>query len=339
MTDTMRAVAAAKYGDADVLCFQERPIPEIGEHDLLVEVKCAGINRADILQRRGHYPPPKGETDILGLEIAGTVTARGSSVKDFKVGDRVFGLVAGGGYAAYCRLDAGLAISLPDDWSFEQGAAVAEAFFTAGETLFQVGGLQPGEHVLIHAGGSGVGSAAIQLAKAIGAKVYTTVGSEEKAEQCRELGVDAAIVYKKQDFAESILALTNGRGVDQIIDFIGATYFQKHIDLLTTAGRLVLVGFLGGAKTNVNLFQILSKRLSIFGFIMRSRSKEDKIAIRNRFFQHHWPLLTSGKIRPVIHRSFHWEEVAAAHRYLEESNHFGKLVLNLNSPIRSVEVR
>lgn len=322
----MRAITFDGFGDVDVMRLSETPDPKPGPYDLLVRVRAAGVNRADVLQRMGHYPPPPGESEIAGLEIAGEVISIGSEVTGFRPGDAVFGLVAGGGYGELCLLDYRLAIIKPASWPFAYAAAVTEVFFTASETLFSVGRLKKDESVLIHAGGSGVGSTAIQLAKAAGARVITTAGSDKKLELCKGLGADLAINYKQDDFVKKTLDHTEG-GVHLVLDFIGAAYLMRNLKALRTRGRLVLVGMLGGIKTEVNLGLILMRRLEILGSVMRSQSVEEKAAIAERFKSRWLPLLESDQLKAVLHAEIPFEQAQDAHRLMESNAHFGKIVL------------
>jgi putative PIG3 family NAD(P)H quinone oxidoreductase len=323
----MRAITFETPGGPEVLRLAEVPDPVPGPEQLLVRVRASALNRADTLQRRGQYPPPPGESDILGLELAGEVEVVGAATPGFAPGDRVFGLVGGGGYAEKALLDSRMAMPIPADWSFVEAAAVPEVFFTANETLFTLGQLTSGETVLIHAGASGVGTAGIQMARHIGARVLITAGSAEKVARTIALGAEAGINYKENDFAAQVQALTNKAGVELIQDFIGAAYWQRNLQCLKAGGRLVLVGLMGGAKVEADLGLILRKRLQIIGSVMRSQSRAEKIAITQRFRQRWLPVLTSGAIRPVIDRSFPLAEAAAAHRYMEENRNVGKIML------------
>jgi putative PIG3 family NAD(P)H quinone oxidoreductase len=285
------------------------------------------LNRADTLQRRGQYPPPPGDSDILGLELAGEVEAVGAAVSGFAPGDRVFGLVGGGSYAEKALLDYRMAIPIPRQWDFVQAAAVPEVFFTANETLFTLGGLQRGETVLIHAGASGVGTAGIQMACHMGARVLVTAGSAEKIARTLELGAAAGINYHEEDFAVRVQELTNKVGVDLIQDFIGAAYWQRNLQCLKVGGRLVLVALMGGAKVEANLGLLLQKRLHVIGSVLRSQPLANKIAMTQRFRERWLPLLESGAVRPIIDTTFPLADAAAAHRYMEENRNVGKILL------------
>jgi putative PIG3 family NAD(P)H quinone oxidoreductase len=320
----MRAITCKQAGEPDVLTIVDIPKPTPASTQLLIHVKAAALNRADILQRRGQYAPPPGESEILGLEIAGEVVQVGTAVTHFKLGDRVFGLVGSGGYADYCVIDAQTACFIPEKFSYLEAAAIPEAFLTANEALFTLGNLQPGETVLIHAGGSGVGTAAIQLAKYIGATVYTTIGRNEKINAVKSLGADHVINYKSTDFAAEI------QNVDVIIDFIGASYLAKHLAMLKPSGRLICVGMLGGTRAEINLNVILTKRLQIKGLIMRARTLEDKRAMTYNFNQRWLPLLSTGQLHPIVDSVFAFEEAQKAHAYMESNANIGKIILQVN---------
>ena len=322
----MKAITFATYGGPDVLRLEDVAEPVPTPNDLLVRVRASALNRADTMQRRGHYPPPPGESDILGLELAGEVEAVGANALGFKTGDRVFGLVGGGGYAEKACIDHRMAMPIPHDWDFVKAAAVPEVFFTANETLFTLGRLDAGETVLIHAGASGVGTAGIQMARQTGARVLVTVGSQEKAARTEALGAEAAINYKTADFAERVLELTDG-GVDLVQDFIGAAYWQNNLKCLKTAGRLVLVGLMGGAKVEADLGLIMRKRLQVIGSVMRSQPLENKIAITERFRSRWLPDLENGRLQPLIDNSFPLADAAEAHQYMEENRNVGKIML------------
>jgi putative PIG3 family NAD(P)H quinone oxidoreductase len=325
----MKAIIRTADGGPEVLKLAEVPDPTPGPTQLLVEVKATALNRADLLQRRGLYPPPPGESEILGLEIAGIVKATGDAVEGFAPGDRVFGLVGGGGYAELCLIDYRMAMSIPDNWSFEQAAAVPEVFFTANETLFTIGGLSAGETALIHAGGGGVGTAGVQMAHHAGARVFITAGSAEKIRKSKQLGCTEGVNYKEQDFADEILRLTNGEGVDLIQDFIGAAYLKRNLSILKPRGRLVVVGLMGGAIGEIDLSQILRKRLQIFGSVMRPLPLEEKIRITQRFVNRWLPPLRDSKIRSVIDCVTPLSEARQAHEYMESNRNFGKIILKV----------
>ena len=325
----MQAITVSTPGGPEVLRLTTRPDPTPTAEQILVRVRATALNRADVMQRLGQYPPPPGESDILGLELAGEVEAVGAAVKDIAPGDRVFGLVGSGGYAEKAVIDARMAIPIPAGWTFAQAAAVPEVFFTAQETLFTLGGVREGETVLIHAAASGVGTAGIQMARETGARVLVTAGSAEKIHRCIELGATAGCNYKEQDFAEWVKQVTNGQGVEVIEDFIGAAYWERNLRSLKTGGRLVLVGLMGGVKVEANLGLLMTKRLQVFGSVLRSRSLADKIAITQRFRSKWLPLLAAGRIKPIVDRVFPLAQVADAHRYMEENRNFGKIILEV----------
>lgn len=325
----MKAIVCKENGGPEVLTLSELPTPEPKADDLLVRVRASALNRADTLQRRGLYPPPPGDSEVLGLELAGEVAGWGANVSGFSEGDRVFGLVGGGGYGEYALLDAQMAMPIPEGWDFVEAAAVPEVFFTANETVFVLAGLQQGESLLVHAGGSGVGTAAIQMAHHIGAKVYFTAGSKEKIDAAMGLGADAGINYKTQDFAEEVMKLTGGRGVDVVEDFLGASYLAKNMEVLATAGRLVIVATMGGIKAEIDLNLVMRKRLRIFGSVMRSRPVEEKRDITRRFMERWLPVLSAGQIKPVIDSRFPLAEAKQAHERMEGNLNFGKIMLTV----------
>ena len=326
----MQQVTVPVYGGPEVLAIVDAPEPEAGPGELLVRVRAAGVNRADCLQRAGTYPMPPGLGNVPGLELAGEVVATGAGVTSFAAGDRVFGLVAEGGYAEYALVDAGLAVPIPEHWSFAEGAAVIEVYCTANETVFEVGGLREGQSILVHAGASGVGTAAIQMAKQTGATVHFTAGSRAKVDRVLALGADHGILYKTEDFVEEVLRTTRGEGVDVVEDFIGAGYLARNLSVLKPAGTLLLVGLMGGQVTPFDLGAMLRKRLSIRGFTLRAQPVENKRAIVGRFRERWLPLLAAGSIRPIIHEVVPFAEVRRAHEMMEADENFGKIILALD---------
>ena len=326
----MRAIVQRHTGNPDVLKLGEIPSPVPSPTQVLVDVKATALNRADTLQRRGFYPPPEGESKTLGLELAGVVTQVGDQVEGVAVRDRIFGLIGSGGYAEQAVIDYRLAMPIPEGWTFEQAAAVTEVFFTANETLFTRGQLTDGETVLIHAGGSGVGSAGIQLAHQASATVLVTAGSEQKIERTKTLGATAGINYKTHDFAEQIRQLTDNQGVDIVQDFIGADYLSRNLEVLKFKGRLIVVGLLSGAKAEIDLGLILRERLQILGFVMRRLPVEEKARIRNRFVERWFDHLVSGQIQPIIDTVFPLEAAGEAHKYMEANQNFGKIILQVS---------
>jgi putative PIG3 family NAD(P)H quinone oxidoreductase len=327
----MRFVDLPSFGGAEVMTFSNGPLPSPKAGELLVKVQAAGINRPDVAQRQGNYPAPKDASPVLGLEVAGEVVALGEGVSDFQVGDRVCALANGGGYAEYCVVPAGQALPFPKGYDAVKAAAVPETFFTVWANLFQMAGLTEGESVLIHGGSSGIGTTAIQLAKAFGAEVYTTAGSKEKCEACEKLGAKRAINYKQEDFAAVIKDATGGNGVDVILDMIGASYFEKNIASLAKDGCLSMIAFLGGTiAEKVDLRPIMVKRLTVTGSTMRPRTADEKRAIRDELVEQVWPLLEAGKVAPVIHDVIDFDQVSEGHRLMESSSHIGKIVMRIS---------
>ncbi|PDS63456.1 NAD(P)H-quinone oxidoreductase [Rhizobium anhuiense] len=325
----MHFVDLPSFGGPEVMVIGKRPLPVPGEGEILVRAEAIGVNRPDIAQRQGSYPPPKGASPILGLELAGEIVAIGPGVTGYAVGDKVCGLANGGAYAEYCLLPAGQILPFPKGYDAVKAAALPETFFTVWANLFQMAGLTEGESVLIHGGTSGIGTTAIQLARAFGAEVYATAGSKEKCEACERLGAKRAISYRTEDFAAVIKAET-GEGVDIILDMIGAAYFERNLASLARDGCLSIIAFLGGAiAEKVNLSPIMVKRLTVTGSTMRPRTAEEKRAIRDDLLSEVWPLLEAGAVAPVIHKVFAFEEVVEAHRLMEDGNHIGKIVLTV----------
>jgi len=306
----------------------DRPKPVIANDEVLIKVMAAGINRPDVFQRKGNYPPPAGApADIPGLDVAGTVIEVGKAVTRWKPGDRVCALVASGGYAEYCKAPDGQCLPVPASLSFPEAASLPETFFTVWSNVFDRGSLQPGESLLVHGGSSGIGVAAIQMAKALGSTVYTTAGSDDKCSFCEQLGANKAINYKTADFKEGIKALTNGAGVNVILDMIGGDYMPGNIDSLAIEGRLVMINAMDGREVQLDLGKVMAKRLIITGSMLRSRNTAFKAAIAQNLEQKIWPLLSSGKIRPIVYKTFDAGEAAEAHKLMESSTHTGKIVL------------
>ena len=325
----MRYIAVSEPGPPDVLELAVGPIPTVGDTEVLIEVAAAGVNRPDVFQRLGKYPPPAGASPILGLEVAGRVTEIGRDVTQWKVGDAVCALVAGGGYAEYCVAPAVQCLPIPAGLSPVQAAAVPETFFTVWTNLFRRGRLAPGETCLIHGGTSGIGTTAIQLAAATGAQVFTTVGSPEKCSVAVSLGALDAIDYHTTDFAEVMRRRTKDRGVDVILDMVGGPYVARNIQALAVEGRLVQISFLQGSKIELDVHPIMAKRLTLTGSTLRPRSVEEKGALARDVHEHVWPLLESRRVRPVIDRTFPLADAVAAHRRIESSEHIGKIVLTM----------
>ncbi len=307
----------------------QRAVPTPGAKQVLIKVAAAGVNRPDLMQRQGLYPPPPGASDIPGLEVAGTVQAVGDSVSSLKPGEKVCALVTGGAYAEYCLASAALCLPLPEGFSFIQAAALPETFFTVWSNVFDRGHLQAGETLLVHGGSSGIGTTAIQLGKAFNAKVIVSAGSKAKCEFCLQLGADVAINYKEQDFVEEIKRLNDSKGVDVILDMIGGDYFPRHLKCLADEGRLVQIAVQNGPKTELNLLPVMLKRLTITGSTLRARDDAFKAAIAKQLLEKVWPLLSSGRIKPVIHSTFALTEAALAHQLMESSQHIGKIILTV----------
>ncbi|NOQ76439.1 MAG: zinc-binding dehydrogenase [Methylococcaceae bacterium] len=309
------------------LTYQTTPTPKPSE--VLIKVHAAGVNRPDIMQRQGLYPPPEGASDILGLEIAGTIVDLGDPQSHLKIGDQVCALVTGGGYAEYCTAAAPLCLPIPNGLNFTQAAALPETYFTVWSNLFDRAQLKANETALIHGGSSGIGTTAIQLAKAFGANVIITAGSDEKCQFCTELGTDLAINYREQDFVQAIKDHTNGNGVDVILDMIGGDYFPRNIKCLDYDGRLVHIALQNGIKADINLLPVMLKRLSITGSTLRARNTDFKAAIAQQLQKNVWPLLATGQIKPIIHQTFPLAEAEKAHALMESSQHIGKIILTV----------
>ncbi|HKR20729.1 MAG TPA: NAD(P)H-quinone oxidoreductase, partial [Stellaceae bacterium] len=314
----------------DVLRLAKRPMPKPGAGEVLIKVEAAGVNRPDVAQRQGSYPPPPGASDIPGLEIAGSVVALGLGVHDLKVGDKVCALVTGHGYAEYCAAPAVQCLPVPKGFSMIEAAALPETFFTVWTNLFERGGLKRGESVLIHGGTSGIGTTAIQLARAFGAKdIFATAGSDDKCKACEKLGATRAIDYKREDFVKVVKEATGNRGVNLILDMVCGPYVPRNISALAVDGRCVTIALLGGNLAEVNFGVVMMKRLTLTGSTLRARAVEQKGAIAQALKREVWPLLDAGKVKPVIHKTFPLKEAAAAHALMESSAHIGKLVLTI----------
>lgn len=322
----MKAVIITTFGTADVLKIQEREIPEINENEVLIKVKAAGINRPDIIQRQGKYAAPQGAPqDIPGLEVAGIIEKVGSQVKQWKVGEEVCALVAGGGYAEYVQADEGLCLPIPKGLDFVEAASLPETVFTVWSNVFQRGNLQSGETLLIHGGSSGIGTTAIQLAKYFDARVAVTVGSDEKGEYCLTLGADTFINYKTQDFEKELSELK----VDMILDMIGGDYFEKNLNILRPEGRLVYINTMKGNIVSLNLMKVMQKRLTITGSTLRSRELSFKRSLAAEIHEKVWPIIESGNFKPIIYARFPLQDAYRAHELMETSKHIGKIVLEV----------
>ncbi|QEN87693.1 NAD(P)H-quinone oxidoreductase [Labrys sp. KNU-23] len=326
---TMTAIAISRPGGPEVLVPEERPVPQPGDNEILIRVAAAGVNRPDVLQRAGAYPPPKDASDLPGLEVAGEVVAIGPKAARWKIGDRVAALTPGGGYAPCVVTDAGHALPVPAGLDMVQAAAIPETFFTVWHNVFQRGRLQSGETLLIHGGSSGIGTTAIMLAKAFGATVIVTAGSPEKCATCRELGADVAIDYKAEDWSAAVKQATGGRGPDVILDMVGGSYIAKNYEVAALEGRIINIAFLQGSKVEIDFVRLMTKRLSHMGSTLRAQSVAAKAAIAAAVEEHAWPLLAQGRCRPLIHAVFPLAEAAKAHALMESSTHSGKIVLTV----------
>jgi NADPH2:quinone reductase len=325
----MRAVVAAGKGGPEVLDVVERPVPRPAEGEILVRVAAAGVNRPDVVQRQGHYPPPPGASDILGLEIAGEVVAAGPGASRFPVGAPVMALVSGGGYAEYAVVHETNALPVPPGLSMEEAAAVPETFFTVWTNVFERGRLQAGEAFLVHGGTSGIGTTAIQLAKAFGARVIATAGSPDKCDACLTLGADLAINYREADFVQGVKAVTGGRGADVILDMVGGSYIQRNYEAAAEGGRIVQIAFMQGAKAEVDFRRLMMKRLTHTGSTLRIRSVAEKAAIAGALEERVLPLLAEGRCRPVMDSTFALDAVRDAHARIDGGEHIGKIVLKM----------
>jgi putative PIG3 family NAD(P)H quinone oxidoreductase len=326
---TMTVIEITEAGGPDVLQPAKRPTPTPGHGEILVKVAAAGVNRPDIMQRQGSYPVPPGASDLPGLEVSGTVAALGAGVDQWRVGDEVCALTPGGGYAEYCLTHASHALPAPAGLSLTEAGAMPETFFTVWTNVFDRGRLQAGERLLVHGGSSGIGTTAIQIADALGARVFATAGSKEKCVACENLGAERAINYREKDFVAVIRDLTDGEGVDVILDMVGGDYFQRNLAVLRAEGRLVQIAFLGGNKANVDLMSIMRNRLTVTGSTLRPQSIEAKAQIAESLRRTVWPLVEAGRVKPVIHAKFPLAEASRAHHMMEEGNHIGKIVLEV----------
>ncbi len=325
----MTAIAISKPGGPEVLVPEQRPVPKPGPNEILIKVEAAGVNRPDVLQRMGLYPVPPGASDLPGLEVAGEVVALGEGVTKRKIGDKVMSLVAGGGYAEYCLTHESHAMSVPKGFSMTEAGAVAETLMTVWHNVFERGGLKPGETLLIHGGSSGIGTMAIQMAKAHGAKVFVTVGGQDKVDACLKLGADAAINYKTDDFVARTKALTDGVGVDVILDMVGGDYIDRNYEAAAVEGRIVQIAFLGGSKATPNFAKLMMKRLHHTGSTLRPRTVADKAAMVSAIEAKAMPWLADGRVKPLMDSTFPLKEASKAHARMESSQHIGKIVLTV----------
>ena len=318
-----------KYGGPENLVMTKRDTPQIKKNELLIKVEAAGVNRPDIMQRQGLYPPPPGASDIPGLEVAGEVVAINTNKSRFKIGDKVCALVSGGGYSSYCIAPIEQTLPIPKGLSYIEAAAIPETFFTVWANVFDRGKLTKNDTILIHGGASGIGTTAIQLASSFGAKVFTTVGSEEKCNKMKELGAELAINYNRDDFEKIINEYTNNKGINIILDIIGASYFNKNLNILSKNGKLLIIAFQGGYENKLNLLPILKKWLTVTGSTLRPRSVEEKGLIANQLYEKVWPLIEKKVVLPQIYGSYKLEDANKAHTLVESSQHIGKIVLTI----------
>jgi putative PIG3 family NAD(P)H quinone oxidoreductase len=323
----LRVIEIARFGPPDGLQLAERPMPRPGAGEVLIKVAAAGVNRPDVVQRYGKYPPPPGASDLPGLEVAGHIAERGEGVVQWRAGDAVCALLSGGGYAEYCVAPQAQCLRPPDTLSLVEAAAVPETFFTVWTNVFERGRLQANETILVHGGSSGIGTTAIQLAREFGARVFTTAGSEAKCQACRELGASLAVNYRNTDFVAACKDATAGRGVDLVLDIVGGDYLARNLDVLALEGRLVQIAFLSSSKVELDLMQMMRRRLTITGSTLRPRTPEEKGQIGRALEAHVWPLIAAGRVKPIIHARLPLERAADAHRMMEASEHIGKIVL------------
>jgi putative PIG3 family NAD(P)H quinone oxidoreductase len=323
----MTVIETREPGGPEVLVPATRPVPKPGPGEVLIEVAAAGVNRPDVLQRQGLYPPPKGASDLLGLEVAGKVVARGPGAERYRDGDRVCALVNGGGYAQYAIAPEATTLPIPRGLSLEEAAALPETVFTVWNNVFERGALEPGEWLLIHGGGGGIGTTAIQMATALGAKVITTVGSAAKQRDCEALGAVRAINYRDEDFVEAVRETTGGHGADVILDMVGGDYIERNLRAAALEGRIVQIAFLKGSKVELDLMRLMMRRLTLTGSTLRAQPPEAKARMARAIEQRVWPLIAEGKIKAVIDSSFKLEDAAGAHRRIDDPEHIGKIVL------------
>ena len=326
---TMRAVAIREPGGPEVLEVEERPAPELGEEEILVAVAAAGVNRPDVMQRKGQYPPPPGAPDIPGLEISGMVARSGSKATRFEEGDKVIALVPGGGYAEFCAVHESVALPLPKPLTLVEGAGVPETTFTVWHNVFERGGLRRGEWLLVHGGTSGIGTTAIQLGKAFGAFVAVTAGTDEKCHAAKRLGADVAINYKTTDFVEALIEASRGHGADVILDMVGGDYLARNLEAVAEEGRIVQISTLAGPKTSIDLRRIMMKRATLTGSTLRNRPIAFKAELARTLEETVWPIIASGRYKPVIDRIYPLDDVVEAHRRIDGGEHIGKIILTV----------
>ena len=325
----MKAIEIATPGGPEQLRLTDRPVPQPGDGEVLIRVAAAGVNRPDVVQRQGHYPPPPGASDLPGMEVAGTVEALGPNVAGVAVGAPVTALLSGGGYAEYATAAAALCLPVPEGLSMVEAAALPETYFTVWTNLFERGGLKAGDNVLIHGGTSGIGTTAIQLAKAFGARVFATAGTHAKARFCEEIGAARGIDYRTEDFVEIVKAGTDGKGADIILDMVASTYVQRNIEAAAVEGRIVVIAVLGGARAEIMMNKLMVKRLTLTGSTLRPRTVAQKAVVAEGVRKNIWPLLAARRVRPIIHATFPLAQAAEAHRLMESSSHIGKIMLTV----------
>jgi NADPH:quinone reductase len=325
----MKVIHIAAPGGPEQLQLSTRPMPKPGDGEVLVRVEAAGVNRPDVMQRQGRYPPPPGASDLPGMEIAGEIVALGANVKGLSVGDKITSLLTGGGYAQYALAAAPLCMPIPKGLSMVEAAAIPETFMTVWTNVFERGRCKAGDTVLIHGGTSGIGTTAIQLATALGAKVYATAGSQDKARACEKLGAVRGIDYRTEDFVEVIKSATQGYGIDVTLDMVAGSYVPRNIEIAAVEGRIVTISTLGGTKAEINMVPLMMKRVTLTGSTLRGRTVAQKAAVAEAMRQAVWPLIAAGKVKPVIFKTFPLAEASEAHRLMETSNHIGKIVLTL----------
>ncbi len=328
--ETMTVVEATGSGGPEVLGLATRQVPTPGPGEVLIAVKAAGVNRPDVLQRQGLYPPPKGASDLLGLEVAGTVVARGQGATRFKDGDQVCALVNGGGYAEFAVAPEATTLPVPQGLSFPEAAALPETVFTVWHNVFQRGGLKAGEWLLVHGGASGIGTTAIQLASALGARVLTTVGSDAKIKDCEALGAVRAINYKTEDFVEVVREVMEGHGADVILDMVGGDYIERNLKAAALEGRIVQIAFLKGSKVEIDLMRLMMRRLTLTGSTLRAQTAEAKARMAKEIEARIWPLVAGGQVKPVIDSVFSLKDAVGAHRRIDDAEHIGKIVLAID---------
>lgn len=329
LPETMTVIEISTPGGPEVLVPATRPVPVPGPEDVLIEVAAAGVNRPDVIQRTGHYPPPPGATDLPGLEVAGVVVARGDAVRDLAIGDGICALTPGGGYAQYCLAPAAHCLPIPKDFDMTRAAGLAETAFTVWHNVFQRGRLVAGEIFLVHGGSSGIGTTAIQLAREFGARVFTTAGTPEKCRFCESLGAERAIDYRTEDWPAVLRDIVGRDGVNLILDMVGGAYIQPNLKALALEGRLVMIGFLGGSKAEIDFARMMVRRQTITGSTLRAQSDAAKAGIARELREKVWPLLESGAIAPIIHETFDFRSAADAHALMETSAHTGKIILTM----------